>query len=199
MRTVCPSLTAYLQEFESMFSTHHTSRRQWLLVAAAACLGTISRAQAANFQQTTWEALVPDDWDPMKSFTDMQNMADLPDSDPRVQALYERMRKIWDEAPTVQSMRGRNVKIPGFVVPLEGDEKALREFLLVPYFGACIHSPPPPANQIIHVRATPPARGFKTMSAVWVSGTLDLERSQSEMGATGYSLKAMRVEKYREK
>lgn len=102
-----------------MSSTPHTSRRQWLLVAAAACLGAISRAQAANFQQTTWEALVPDDWDPMKSFTDMQNMADLPDSDPRVQALYERMRKIWDEAPTVQSMRGRNVKIPGFVVPLD--------------------------------------------------------------------------------
>lgn len=181
--------------------TPHASwhRRHWLLAVAATCFGTISTAQASTFNETTWEALVPEDWDPMKSFTDMQNMADLPDSDPRVQALYERMRKIWDEAPTVQSMRGRNVKIPGFVVPLEGNEKALQEFLLVPYFGACIHSPPPPANQIIHVRASPPVRGFKTMSAVWVSGTLDLERSQSEMGATGYSLKAMRVEKYRER
>jgi len=175
------------------------SRRQLLMTATVAYLGTTSMVQAAAFREVTWEALVPSDWDPMKSFTDMQALGELPDSDPRVQALYDRMRKVWDEAPTVPTMQGQDVKIPGFIVPLEGNEKALREFLLVPYFGACIHSPPPPANQIIHVRATPPARGFKTMSAVWVSGTLDLERNQSEMGVTGYSLKAIRVEKYREK
>lgn len=192
---------ACLQGFDSMDFTPQAalSRRQLLMTATVAYLGTTSMVQAAAFREVTWEALVPSDWDPMKSFTDMQALGELPDSDPRVQALYDRMRKVWDEAPTVPTMQGQDVKIPGFIVPLEGNEKALREFLLVPYFGACIHSPPPPANQIIHVRATPPARGFKTMSAVWVSGTLDLERNQSEMGVTGYSLKAIRVEKYREK
>lgn len=192
---------AYRREFEDMDPLRHVTlpRRSLLLAAAAACIGSASHARAATYPEITWDALRPADWDPMKSFTDLQKLGSLPDSDPRVQTLYDRMRKVWDEAPTVQSMRGRDVKIPGFIVPLEGNEKGLREFLLVPYFGACIHSPPPPANQIIHVHANPPARGFQTMSAVWVSGTLDLERGKSEMGITGYSLRAARVEKYREK
>lgn len=192
---------AYPREFEDMDRLRHLTlpRRSLLLAAAAACLGSASNARTATYPEITWDALRPADWDPMKSFTDLQKLGSLPDSDPRVQTLYDRMRKVWDEAPTVQSMRGRDVKIPGFIVPLEGNEKGLREFLLVPYFGACIHSPPPPANQIIHVHANPPARGFQTMSAVWVSGTLDLERGKSELGVTGYSLRAARVEKYREK
>ena len=176
------------------------SRRRLMHAAISACVGgKLSGAWAAPYPEISWDALVPPDWDPMKSFTDLQKLGALTDNDSRTQALYERMRKVWDEAPTVQSMRGRNIRIPGFIVPLEGNEKGLREFLLVPYFGACIHTPPPPANQIIHVRVNPPARGFQTMSAVWVSGTLDLERGTSELGATGYSLTAARVEKYQEK
>ena len=64
------------------------------------------------------------------------------------------------EAPAQQSqlgavrpeLNGSTVKIPGFVIPLEGDENTVTEFLLVPYFGACIHVPPPPPNQIIYVK-----------------------------------------------
>ncbi len=156
-------------------------------------------AAASPFSEINWEELVPPDWDPMKSFQDLQKLAALPDSDPRIQALYDRMRKIWDEAPTIPSMKGRKVKIPGFVVPLESGKKGLREFLLVPYFGACIHTPPPPANQIILVRSHPPVRGVQTMSAVWVSGTLGLVRGESEWGVSGYSLQAAKVEKYQEK
>lgn len=66
----------------------------------------------------------------------------------------------------------------------------------IPYFGACIHTPPPPANQIIHVRSKSPVKGLRTMDAVWVSGTLGLERSDSEMGASGYSLAAKIVTKF---
>lgn len=178
-------------------------RRPWLprrlLLQAAGALafcGTASFAQTPQYAEITWDALVPKDWDPTKSFRDLQQLSRLPDSDARVQTLYERMRKVWDEAPTVASLKGRRIKIPGFVVPLESGQEGLREFLLVPYFGACIHTPPPPANQIIHVRATPPAKGFQTMSAVWVSGTLDLERADSQMGASGYSLQAAQIVKY---
>jgi hypothetical protein len=173
------------------------SRRR-LLLATALALSPLAWAQSEPYKAITWEALVPPDWDPMKSFRDLQKLAVLPDSDPRVKSMYDRMRKVWDEAPTIPAMAGRAVKIPGFVVPLESGARGMREFLLVPYFGACIHTPPPPANQIIHVRADKPVKGFKTMSAVWVSGTLGLERSDSEMGASGYSMKAARVEKYQE-
>ena len=64
------------------------------------------------------------------------------------------------------------MRIPGFVVPLEDSKDGLKEFLLVPYFGACIHSPPPPANQIIHVLPEHAGQGRASMDTVWVSGML---------------------------
>ncbi len=182
-------------------ATHPSFSRRRLLQSFAAATGAAAAPwlQAAEFREITWDALVPPDWDPMKSFRDLQKLGALPDSDSRVQALYDRMRKVWDEAPTIPSLEGKQVKIPGFVVPLETSDKGLKEFLLVPYFGACIHTPPPPANQIIHVQSYPPVRGFEAMSAVWVSGTLGLERGNSELGVSGYRLAASRVEKYRGK
>lgn len=171
-----------------------------LAVLAAPAVPTRAQAQTTTYRELPWEALVPKGWDPTKGFEDLQDLAALPDADPRVQKLYERMRTVWDQAPTVAALAGKAVKMPGFVVPLETDKGgALREFLLVPYFGACIHTPPPPANQIIHVRADPPAKGLRSMDAVWVSGTLDVERAASDMGTSGYRLAAKKVSKYVEK
>ncbi|HEV8313022.1 MAG TPA: DUF3299 domain-containing protein, partial [Burkholderiaceae bacterium] len=70
------------------------------------------------------------------------------------------------------------------------------EFLLVPYFGACIHSPPPPANQIVHVFAAS-GSGARMMEAVWVSGVIRAFRADSAMGTSGYRMEAQRVEAYR--
>ena len=58
---------------------------------------------------------------------------------------------MWDNAPANPKLDNRRVSIAGFVVPLDGEREKTREFLLVPYFGACIHAPAPPANQVIHV------------------------------------------------
>ncbi|MEG1455869.1 MAG: DUF3299 domain-containing protein, partial [Comamonas sp.] len=96
-------------------------------LAASLCLGAAPWLQAAPFSEISWDALVPRNWDPMKSFEDLQKLSALPDSDPRVQQLYDRMRKVWDEAPTVASFDGRQVKIPGFIVPLDSADKGLRE------------------------------------------------------------------------
>ena len=67
----------------------------------------------------------------------------------------------------------------------------------LPYFGACIHTPPPPANQIVWVVPAKPAAGFHSMDTVWVSGTLRGNRSDSPMGASGYRLDAVLVEAYK--
>ena len=80
---------------------------------------------AASFEKLDWEALVPADWDPMQSFSNLQDLANLPDTDPRVAKLYEQMRKVWDEAPTVAALEGKNIRIPGYVVPMEGDRKGM--------------------------------------------------------------------------
>ncbi|MCS4511723.1 DUF3299 domain-containing protein [Xylophilus ampelinus] len=175
-------------------------RRRWLQAAAAMVCTAATGARAADsFKPIAWDDLVPPDWDPMKSFQDLQNLSSAPDADPRVQKLYERMRKVWDEAPTVAAMDGRRVRMPGYVVPLEEGWQGLGEFLLVPYFGACIHTPPPPANQIVLVRIDPPAKGFRSMDAVWVNGTLGLARGSSDMGASAYSMVADSVTRYRKK
>jgi hypothetical protein len=145
-----------------------------------------------------WEELVPADWDPFKDFKDL-NFQLLDDGDPRAAAMLKRMRAVWDAAPTNPKLVEQVVRIPGFVVPLEDTNDGLKEFLLVPYFGACIHSPPPPANQIIHVLPRTPAKGFRSMDTVWVSGRLTTPRTDSYMGVSGYRIEADAVTRYEEK
>jgi hypothetical protein len=41
---------------------------------------------------------------------------------------------------------GSSIRMPGYVLPLEFKDRKVVEFLLVPTVGACIHTPPPPAN-----------------------------------------------------
>ncbi len=181
-----------------MTHRHHPdpgpTRRRWLAMAAA-CLGS-SPAWAAEFPEISWDDLIPKGWDPLKSLGDMKPLSD---SDPRAAQQYEKLREIWDNAPTVAALSGRRVRLPGYLVPLDEAKDGLREFLLVPYFGACIHTPPPPANQIVHGRSQAAIKGFQTMDAVWVYGTLGLVRGNSEMGASGYSMVVSRIEAYKRK
>jgi len=98
--------------------------------------------------------------------------------------------------PEMADVEGR---IPGFVVPLKTTrDMRILEFFLVPYYGACIHVPPPPPNQIIHVKYR---EGF-TLEAlydpVWIEGKLVLERTENDIGASSYSMVADEVERYRE-
>ena len=77
---------------------------------------------------------------------------------------------------SIRKLMGKPIKIPGFAVPLEGDDgfEYVKEFLLVPTFGACIHVPPPPPNQVIHVILDKPVYFEKLMYAVWVSGIVEI-------------------------
>jgi hypothetical protein len=150
------------------------------------------------FRAITWDELVPKDWDPMNQFKDM-NFGILNDGDPRAAAMLKRMREVWDNAPINNAMDGQAVRIPGYIVPLEEGKSGMTEFLLVPYFGACIHSPPPPSNQIIHVMPKKPAQNFRSMDTVWINGTIRTLRTDSFMGASSYRIDAVSVEPYVEK
>ena len=145
-----------------------------------------------------WEELVPPDWDPFKDFRGL-DFQTLDDGDPKAAALLKKMREAWDAAPVNERLVGQVVRIPGFVVPLEDTNDGLKEFLLVPYFGACIHSPPPPANQIIHVLPRTPAKGFRSMDTVWISGRISTPRTDSYMGVSGYRIEADSVTRYEER
>ena len=154
-------------------------------------------AAASAFREISWDDLVPKDWDPLKQFKDM-NFGMLTDADPRAAAMLKKMREVWDHAPVNGKMDGRKVRLPGYVVPLEENKAGLSEFLLVPYFGACIHTPPPPANQIVHVLPRAGAK-LKSMDVVWVDGTLKAQRGDSYMGVSGYRMDAEAITPYVEK
>jgi uncharacterized protein len=176
--------------------------RRSLLLSLLTAPAWAQTAKPPSFRELRWEELVPKDWDPMKEFRDKgiggPEGSGLSDSDPRAQELMKRLRELWDAAPTVPAMNNQQVKLPGFVVPLDETPAGLSSFLLVPYFGACIHTPPPPSNQIVHVVAKTPAK-VRTMEPVWVRGLLKTERNASAMGASSYRLEAVAVEPYSEK
>src|SRR5689334_17277103 len=71
-----------------------------------------------------------------------------------------------------QSLDGKVVKLPGYVLPIEYSGKKVTEFLLVPWVGACIHTPPPPPNQIVHVKTDRPIEINGQFDAVWVTGKM---------------------------
>ncbi len=93
-------------------------------------------------------------------------------------------------------LNGSLVRIPGFVIPLEGDADTVTEFLLVPYFGACIHVPPPPPNQIIYVKFPKGAPVQELWDVVYVVGTLKTETISHELAQTAYMLEGTKIEDY---
>ncbi len=166
-----------------------------LLITLAGAL--VAPLQAADdFKEIRWEELVPKGWDPTREFKAL-DLGKLEDSDPRAMEALQKMKTLFDEAPTEPALAGRKVRLPGFVIPLERKGELTTEFILVPYFGACIHSPPPPANQIIHAVTAKPAR-LRSMDPVWVSGTLSLQRADTPWGKSGYRLTVDKVVPYEE-
>lgn len=152
-------------------------------------------ATGVGYKEKTWDDLMPKDWDPMAPLKGLK-LDNLQDSDPRAIEALEKIRAAWTDAPIEPSLDGARIRIPGFVIPLERAGGKVSEFLLVPYFGACIHTPPPPSNQIIHVRAAKPAISMRTMDTMWVSGTLHAGKVDTEMGQAGYRLSAEWITPY---
>lgn len=174
------------------------------LLVTFACIGLAGCGQEGAGGQAavspaapelSWEALIPKEWDPTKRYRNISLEA-LRDNDPRAIQMLDEMGAVWDNAPVNVSLDGKPVKLSGFVVPLDATQDGIREFLLVPYFGACIHTPPPPANQIVHVIAPAPVKGLHAMDTVRVSGTLKAARyASADMGVSGYEIASAAVER----
>jgi hypothetical protein len=145
-----------------------------------------------------WEQLIPAGWDPYKDLKAL-NLDTLKDNDPKAEEALKKMRQMWDNAPINPLILGQSVRLPGYVVPLEDLATGIKEFLLVPYFGACVHSPPPPANQIVHVLLDKPAKNLRLMDVVWVSGPMSGTKTDSHMGVASYRIDAKAVTPYQDK
>jgi len=101
-------------------------------------------------------------------------------------------------APVVDTLNGKRVQIGGYVVPLDFDATTVKEFLLVPYVGACIHVPPPPSNQIVYVQAPKGIQIKGMFEPVYVTGTLSTETSYTGLADAGYRLEAEKVDPRKE-
>jgi len=165
----------------------------WLSDLAGRLRPAAASEAPRHFQPIGWASLMPKDW--FKRFREL-DYGQMSDGDPRVPELLKEVEASWDSAPLVDELKGRDVKLAGYIVPLEQAKGELSEFLLVPYLGACIHTPPPPANQIVRVKAARPLKGFRAMDIVSISGTLDVARVTTSMGTSGYAMDQAQVERY---
>ena len=169
-------------------------------LALGIVLAAAGPAMAApdEVRELEWEELMPEGWDPLAELDalagdDVQNL-----SDNSVQAieLFNAYQEAVRSAPVVGALDGQKVRLPGFVVPLDFEGTETSEFLLVPYFGACIHVPPPPSNQIVYVTTVAGYPLQELFDPVWVTGEIRTEAHLNEVGDAGYTLQATIIEPY---
>ncbi|NNE63313.1 MAG: DUF3299 domain-containing protein [Gammaproteobacteria bacterium] len=163
---------------------------------------------AAQAEQISWDDLMPEGWNPEKVFQDMsdEEFNALPEE--TYELMLKKVQAELDNAPVVDRLNDKQVKIPGFIVPLEINNTNISEFLLVPYFGACTHTPPPPANQIIYSKVKTQYTLDDIYQPVWISGTLKTGRVTSQLNEAGvpqaadiesaYSMQVDTIEPYEE-
>ncbi|QHQ35802.1 DUF3299 domain-containing protein [Algicella marina] len=162
------------------------TRRDTILAAGALSL-LPPRVNAASFREITWDDLIP---------------AGIPYAEIVGEGDYDEENDTWrpvfDENATKlnTSLDGASVKLPGYIIPLEVGAKGVASFVLVPYVGACIHVPPPPANQLVFVSTESPWPSDDLWDAVWVYGRLSTKLQTTEVAEIGYQLTADRIEGY---
>lgn len=152
----------------------------------------------ANVIELTWDELIPSDYvfvHPLDTLTDEEYEALIDGSD-AAQNLMDEIRRIQDAAPVVEALNGQAGRISGYALPLDFEAEDVSEFLLVPYFGACIHVPPPPGNQTVYVRLDTPVKLDALWDPVTVTGTIETVRISTELAAAGYQMQAVEVQPY---
>ena len=184
---------------KSIFAAHN----KWLLyiLSTLAILGcdqsthptenvSLPITGSVDYPLLDWRALTPNNWDAMALLKDI-DLDTMEDDDPRAFELLKNVREQWNNAPVVSHLDSKTVTINGYMVPLDGDVNLTKTFLLVPYFGACIHSPPPPSNQVIYVQVAGkglPLNELETFVAV--NGKLKVTQTTSALGVAGYQMQA---------
>ena len=102
-----------------------------------------------------------------------------------------------EKAKELADLDGKVVKVPGFTVPLEDWASSATEFLLVPYVGACVHTPPPPPNQLVYIKMDEGKRAkMDGWNPVWVEGVLKIEMTESVYGYVGFTITGQKVYPY---
>ncbi|MBV4550009.1 DUF3299 domain-containing protein [Pseudomonas sp. SWRI102] len=151
---------------------------------------------AAEPRDLAWSEMIPPDAPP-----EVPNMTPLHDLSKMSDALAAESapaaKQDLPNAPVVKTLDGQQIRLPGYIVPLEvSEEGRTTDFLLVPYFGACIHVPPPPSNQIVHVKSEVGVKLDELYQPYWVEGPMQVKPSSSELADAGYQMEAEKIYVY---
>ena len=159
------------------------------LLAGAGLVGPLSAAPQTPPQTIDWDDLLP--------------AAERGRSPPPPVKVHDYLGE--DGPPMTQSgsfaanrsLHGRLLRIPGFIVPLVSNRLPdVTEAFLVPYYGACIHVPPPPPNQLVYVLFGTPRRIATIYDAYWVTGIMQVARKSTRLATATYAMAGSRLEVY---
>jgi hypothetical protein len=181
-----------------------------LLCLITGMAGTITAQAKEDYRTIEWIDLIPEEDldalmnppDALAAIIDGSAQDQLPADGGAVPGLgdsekAQRYQAALESTAVKAEFDGQQVRIPGFIVPLAFDEtRMITEFFLVPYFGACLHSPPPPPNQIIHSRFGGGLSLDDIYDPYWLEGTLSVGIEATDLGTAAYRIEVDRISRY---
>ena len=161
--------------------------RRHLITTALASAALPQAAFARTPTEITWDDLIP----PGVPYSEIIAEGEMDERN-------DTWRPVFDSNATKlnPTLDGAYIKMPGFIIPIDLSTDGVTSFVLVPYVGACIHTPPPPPNQLVFVTTQTPWSGNDLWEAVWVTGQMSHGIQTTEVAETGYVLKADDIEVY---
>ncbi len=158
------------------------------------------------FETVEWTDLLPKEdlealENPPEYLADIEDGSEADQLNSQLKAQTNVAEDRYQQALVSQNIRpefdGRYVRIPGFIVPLDFDDyQTITSFFLVPFFGACIHVPPPPPNQIIYAEYEPGIRLNALYDPFWINGKLSTTLVENDLAIAAYSLSVSSIEPY---
>jgi hypothetical protein len=160
--------------------------RRRLLLASAVLPVLMHPATAEEIIELTWQDLVPEG---------------EPFIPPSLRGLVEHDNAgLMSQQPASTGVRtdwnGKTVSLSGYIVPIDYDGTGVTAFILVPFVGACVHVPPPPANQLVMVTTDRPYESAGLFEPVRVTGLFGTAATATELANIGYALSAEQIEPY---
>ena len=165
------------------------------LLPALLLLIALPLAAAQAPRELAWQEMIPADAPAeVPQMAPMHDLSKLGDMNPEAAPAAQ---QDMPNAPVVNALDGVAVRLPGYIVPLQVNEDGrTTEFLLVPYFGACIHVPPPPSNQIVHVTSKVGVKVEELYHPYWIEGAMQVKSTSSELADAGYQMDAQKIYVY---
>ena len=170
-----------------------------LIAALLVLTSMLNLASAAVYEEIDWVALMPED-DLSALLNRPEFLNDIADGsaadsidDFASKQLEDEQAQRYQQAlvstRVIDEFDGKAIRIPGFIVPLEqNEEQKATAFFVVPYFGACLHMPPPPPNQILYVEYKEGVAVENLYDPYWFEGTVKIDNHESALGTSAYTL-----------